>query len=151
MLTPVISINAVVNIWMIKHFYLSNHFWHPVILSSNHFNSIEYLVSNYHRMTSSNGNIFRVTGPLCGESTGDRWIPHIKTSNAELWFFYLPLNKRWSKFFHDIIWWLHGVWPYTYIHIYIYIYTPNIHKKPFINKWVTCILSNCDMSPACYT
>ena len=25
-------------------------------------------------MTSSNGNIFRVTGPLCGEFTGDRWI-----------------------------------------------------------------------------
>ena len=26
-------------------------------------------------MTSSNGNIFRVTGPLCGKFTGDRWIP----------------------------------------------------------------------------
>ena len=26
-------------------------------------------------MTSSNGNIFRVTGPLCGEFTGSRWIP----------------------------------------------------------------------------
>ena len=29
-------------------------------------------------MTSSNGNIFRVTGPLCGESTRDRWIPLTK-------------------------------------------------------------------------
>ena len=29
-------------------------------------------------MTSSNGNIFRVTGPLCGEFTGNRWIPPIK-------------------------------------------------------------------------
>ena len=38
-------------------------------------------------MTSSNGNIFRVTGPLCGEFTGDRWIPRKKASNAELWFF----------------------------------------------------------------
>ena len=27
-------------------------------------------------MTLSNGNIFRVTGPLCGEFTGHRWIPH---------------------------------------------------------------------------
>ena len=27
-------------------------------------------------MTSSNGNIFRVTGPLCGEFTCPRWIPH---------------------------------------------------------------------------
>ena len=26
-------------------------------------------------MTSSNGNIFRVTGPLCGEFIGLRWIP----------------------------------------------------------------------------
>ena len=29
-------------------------------------------------MTSSNGNIFRVTGPLCGEFTGDWWIPRKK-------------------------------------------------------------------------
>ena len=35
-------------------------------------------------MTSSNGNIFRVTGPLCGEFTGPRWIPHTKASDAEL-------------------------------------------------------------------
>ena len=27
-----------------------------------------------HMMTSSIGNIFRVTGPIVGESTGDRWI-----------------------------------------------------------------------------
>ena len=38
-------------------------------------------------MTSSNGNIFRVTGPLCGEFTGHRWIPHAKGSDAELWCF----------------------------------------------------------------
>ena len=36
-------------------------------------------------MTSSNGNIFRVTGPLCGESISHRWIPLTKTSDAELW------------------------------------------------------------------
>ena len=38
-------------------------------------------------MTSSNGNLFRVTGPLCGEFTGFRWIPRTKTSDAELWWF----------------------------------------------------------------
>ena len=38
-------------------------------------------------MTSSNGNIFRVTGHLWGESTGDRWIPLTKASNAHLWYF----------------------------------------------------------------
>ena len=34
-------------------------------------------------MTSSNGNIFRVTGPLWGDTTGYRWIPLTKTSEAE--------------------------------------------------------------------
>ena len=40
-------------------------------------------------MTSSNGNIFRVTGHLCGEFTGPRWIPHTKASDAELLMFSL--------------------------------------------------------------
>ena len=46
-------------------------------------------------MTSSNGNIFRVTGHLCGEVPGPRWIPRTKASDAELWsvFFDLRLNK----------------------------------------------------------
>ena len=34
-------------------------------------------------MTSSNGKIFHVTGPLCGEFTGDRWIPRAKASDTE--------------------------------------------------------------------
>ena len=49
-------------------------------------------------MTSSNGDIFRVTGPLQGEFIGHRWIPLPKGSDAEIWFFlYLRLNKRLSK------------------------------------------------------
>ena len=48
-------------------------------------------------MTSSNGNIFRVTGPLSREFTGDRWIPRTKTSDVQLWYFYMRLNKRLSK------------------------------------------------------
>ena len=38
-------------------------------------------------MTSSNGNIFRVTGPLWEEYIGYRWIPLTKASDAELWCF----------------------------------------------------------------
>ena len=38
-------------------------------------------------MTSTNGNIFRVTGPSGGELTGHRWIPLTKASDAELWYF----------------------------------------------------------------
>ena len=44
-------------------------------------------------MTSSNGNIFPVTGHLCGEFTGDRWIPRTKTSDAELWCFLASAPK----------------------------------------------------------
>ena len=47
-------------------------------------------VTNYTRlklymMTSSNGNIFHITGLLCGEFTGHRWIPLTKASDTELW------------------------------------------------------------------
>ena len=34
-------------------------------------------------MMSSNGNIFRVTDPLCGEYTGHRWIPPHKRQWCE--------------------------------------------------------------------
>ena len=42
---------------------------------------------NMIMMTSSNGNIFRVTGLLCGEFIGFRWILHTKASDTELWCF----------------------------------------------------------------
>ena len=38
-------------------------------------------------MTSSNGNIFRVSGLSWVESTGHLWIPLTKDSDAELWCF----------------------------------------------------------------
>ena len=41
-------------------------------------------LSSETMMTLSNGNIFRVTGHLCGEFTGLRWIPHTKAGDAEL-------------------------------------------------------------------
>ena len=44
-------------------------------------------LNQQYMMTSSNGNIFRVTDPLCGEFTGLRWIPRTKASDAELWCF----------------------------------------------------------------
>ena len=47
------------------------------------------LVRHSIMMTSSNGNIFRSTGPLCGELTGHRWIPLPKASDAEFWCFCL--------------------------------------------------------------
>ena len=40
----------------------------------------------------------RVTGLLCREFTGHRWIPCTKASDAQLWwFFYLRLNNNWAN------------------------------------------------------
>ena len=49
-------------------------------------------------MTSSNGNIFRVTGPLCGNSqvTGEFPSQRLVTRSFDV-FFGLRLNKRLSK------------------------------------------------------
>ena len=49
-------------------------------------------------MTSSNGNIFRVTGPLCGEFTGPGEFPTQRpvTRSFDV-FFDLRLNKQLSK------------------------------------------------------
>ena len=44
-------------------------------------------LSSLGMMTSSSGNIFRVTGHLFGEFTSPRWIPRTKASDAELWCF----------------------------------------------------------------
>ena len=56
-------------------------------------------------MTSSNGNIFRVTGPLCGEFTGPGEFPAQRpvTQSFEA-FFDLRPNKRLSK--QPWGWWL---------------------------------------------
>ena len=45
-------------------------------------------------MTSSNGNIFRVIGPLWWESTSHWWIPHTKASDAELWCFIWSASEQ---------------------------------------------------------
>ena len=49
--------------------------------------------SNFCRMmTSSNETLFRVTGPLYGEFTCQRWIPRTKASDAELLCFLCWIN-----------------------------------------------------------
>ena len=56
-------------------------------------------------MTSSNGNIFRISDLLCGEFTGPRWIPSTKAFDAELWcFLYLRPNKQLSE--QSWGWWI---------------------------------------------
>ena len=59
--------------------YVRGHIYHIIMKMMN-------------TMTPSNGNIFRVTGPLCGDFTGHWWIPLTKASDAEPWclFWYVP-------------------------------------------------------------
>ena len=76
--------------------------------------SLDHDVLNLaNMMTSSNGNIFRVTGHLCGEFTGPRWIPCTKASDTELWcFFDLRPKKLLTK--QSWGWWFetpsHPLW-----------------------------------------
>ena len=67
-----------------------------VIVAQHTMPSWEYIGKTYgiwqfeagcHMIRSSNGNIFRVTGPLYGEFTSHRWIPLTKARDARLWGF----------------------------------------------------------------
>ena len=58
-----------------------------LIYSSGWSNGMNWVTELESMMTSSNGNIFRVTGPLCGQFTGHRWISLTKTCDAALEFF----------------------------------------------------------------
>ena len=72
----------------------------------NHRLSLGWSQGEINMMTSSNGNIFRVTGPLYGEFTGHRWIPITQkpaTHSLNVVFF-LRLNKRLNK--QSRGWWL---------------------------------------------
>ena len=84
----------------------------PVDLSNyvSHCNDVNHTVPTYghtnkssmpsplYMMTSSNENIFRVTGHLCGEFTSRRWIPTQRpvTRSYDV-FFKLRLNKLLCK------------------------------------------------------
>ena len=55
---------------------------------ANIFLSRHNMVNVFHdMMTSSNGNIFRVTGPSWVKFIGHRWISRTKASDAEFWCF----------------------------------------------------------------
>ena len=47
-------------------------------------------------MTSLNGNIFHVTGPLWAESTGHRWIPLTKANDALMFSLMGALTNTWT-------------------------------------------------------
>ena len=95
-------------------------------------------VTHVIMMTSSNGNIFRVTG-LCVGIHRSRWIPHTKASDAELWCF---LNKRLSK--QPWGWWFEppswSLWRHRndiFTHWWIICSHDFGENVLFINQWDT--------------
>ena len=79
---------------------------------------------SWDMMTSSNGNIFRVTGPLCGEFTGPCEFPAQRpvTRSFDV-FLDLRLNKRLSK--QPWSWWFE---------------TPSNPLRRHSNIWSRCYL-----------
>ena len=68
------------------------------VLANTEAFTVRHVSTLYAIMTSSNGNIFRVTDPLCGEFTGHRWIPRKGLWRGALMFSLIcALNKRLSK------------------------------------------------------
>ena len=100
-------------------------------------------------MTSWNGNIFRVTGPLCEEFTGHRWIPLTKASDAGFdVFFDLRLNKRLSKqssrrWFETP---LRSIWCHCNVVEIHFLWYFSIHICILSNLWYTIVPSHSDMA-----
>ena len=63
--------------------------WLDKLIYTHHFCMDTLPCVDSSMITSSNGNIFRVTGHLFGEFTGPRWSPHTKASDVELWCFFI--------------------------------------------------------------
>ena len=80
-----------------RKFYVLRESANSVVLCATCVFSIIHCLPWDDMMASSNGNIFRVTGHLCGEFTGLRWIPRTKVTRTFDVFFDLRLNKRLSK------------------------------------------------------
>ena len=80
--------------WLLRYIYMYCYEYNLMIYF--YWRAITFL--SHIMMMSSNGNIVRDTGHLCGEFTGPRWIPRTKARDAELWYFFdLRLIKRLSK------------------------------------------------------
>ena len=68
------------------------------LVADNMERQVEEVLVSIYRMTSSNGNIFRVTGHLCGEFTGPGEFPtQMPVMRSFDGFFDISLNKRLSK------------------------------------------------------
>ena len=130
---------------MVK-FMLSMHWLSPVMVwcprSKRHcLNQSVEKKKKKSMLTLSNGNICRVTGHLCGEFTGNRWIPAQRPVtwsfdvfidlclNKQLskqwwgWWFEMPLCPLWRHYnviYHQEPPWIISIQYITYLIFYIY-------------------------------
>ena len=105
----------------------ATHILHPSVL---YWLDSWLMFSVLHIMTSSYGNIFRVTGHLCGEFTGPRWSPRKwpVTRTFDI-FFDLRLNKRLNK--QSWGWWFEILWCPLWRHCN----DTTLNKEYFILFW----------------
>ena len=78
-----------------RHFNITWFQWDTSFVLDECLNCLSWF---FTMMTSSDKNIFRVTGHLCGEFVGHRWIPTQRPVRRSFdVFFDLRLNERLSK------------------------------------------------------
>ena len=128
---------------------------------------IAHRISLYHKygipvfempwfiMTSSNGNIFRVTGPLWGESTGDRWIPLTKASDVELWCFLWSVpEQRVEQTMETPMVWTQSRWLWRHCNVGIKtpmttgFLIPGARRRPSRLNAVTLVMPHYDVNGA---
>ena len=97
-------------------------------------------------MTSSNGNIFRVAGPLCGEFTEHWWIPLRKATDAELWCF------LWSVPEQTVEWTIAGlvIWDALALITTLSWYQEDSWCPHFTLCKMLCCIKLCGWSGRCY-
>ena len=116
--SPNLTLMADENIYSVSEAETSRYIWQYIPLYASTFNghfrwimvfypgreNAGLPLSRLIMMTSSNGNIFRVTGPLCGEFTGPGEFPAQRSVTRSFdVFFDLRLYKRLSK--QSLGWW----------------------------------------------
>ena len=105
--------------------------------------SCQYKICPFFMITSSNGNIFRVIGPLCREFTGEFPSQRTVTRSFDV-FFDLRLNKRLSK--QSWGWWFetpsYSLWRHCNVSVTRGLVTNNAKSAlPLLKAWESiCIL-----------
>ena len=99
----------------------------PYSIQNNTMMGVQFVIHEdlFRMMTSSNGNIFRATGPLCGEFTGPGEFPTQRpvTRSFDV-YFDLRLNKRlskqpWGWWFETLSW---SLWRHRNGRLFIFVY-----------------------------